>query len=635
MCGIAGGIGIERGAAERMRSALLHRGPDGSGLEQAHASGDGPPGEVWLAHTRLAVIDLTEAASQPMRDPITGASITFNGEIYNHKELRQELEAAGERFYSASDTEVVLRAYVRWGSDCLHRLRGMFAFAVWRPRDRSLFAARDRLGVKPFYYHSDPVGERLLFASEVRALLASGLVERRFSSSGLESFLRSGSVEEPLTLVEGVRSLPPGHSATWRDGRLTLHEYWDIPLAPSEDDLADAVERVPDLIATAVKRHTVSDVPLALFLSGGIDSGALASFLSQSGPRPRTFSVAFGGGDLDESAQAAATAEAFGTDHTVVGLDEATVAGSVAQALRSYDQPSADGVNTFVLSGAVRQAGLKVALSGLGGDEVFAGYPGARSVPRLESGKRWLSRAPWRARQAIGGAFQAAARDERHRRLGSWISSLGRSQNDHPYYLTRTLFGDSWREALLSAEGTSRWDESPVALRHRLLTERAAGTDAVNRYLYLESRNYLSNTLLRDSDAMSMAHGLELRVPLLDHDLVEGVARIPGALKLSSEQTKPLLVGALPQPLPASVTAGAKRGFTLPWDRWLHGELGARVRDRLHDGSPSLDGLLQIDNAPAVWDAYEAGTLSWSRVWALYALYDWSDRHMGGRRAAE
>ena len=645
MCGIAGGSGLKEQQARAMQRAMTHRGPDGCGLQRVAVPGEGLADEVWLAHTRLAVIDLSEAAAQPMHDPATGNWIVFNGEVYNFRRLRSDLEALGTGFASASDTEVLLKAYGRWGPACLQRLEGMFAFAIWDSARRRLFLARDRIGIKPLYYHHDGQSGRILFASELRAVLAGSETNARLSPDAVDSYLQTGSVEEPLTMVEGVQALLPGHHLTWEAGRVTLAEYWDLSasLASSGNDRGHARrdhEQQRDLsalLSDVVRQHTVADVPVSVYLSGGIDSSALVSLLSQGpGSPPHTFSVVFEEPGFDESPYSQAVAREFGTSHHEVRISSRDILDTMDAALAAYDQPSVDGVNSWVIGRAVAEAGFKVALSGLGADEVFGGYVNARRVPRLERVEGWLRRTPLPVRRCVATAVASAGgnRQSGRRRLAEWVScSNGEGGWPHPYFLTRALFSQAEARSMLRDGGrrpsSGALDASPAMQRRRALLDRAAGADPVNRYLYLETRSYLVNTLLRDADVMSMTHGVEVRVPYLDHRLVERMASVPGAEKLQGPRNKELLLRSLERPLPPAVVDRPKRGFTFPWDSWLHGPLGGRVQAALWEPSPLLTDVIDGAALRRLWSEFEQGRHTWSRVWAPYVLNSWVDRVLG------
>ena len=412
-------------ALERMVQCLRHRGPNGDGIAPADR---GRPSTVVFGHTRLAILDLSPAGQQPMCDSVTGNSITYNGEIYNYRELRNELEVRGARvgrgeagWRSRTDTEVILKGYARWGRDgCLERLRGMFAFAIWDASQQILFLARDRLGIKPLYYYAG--NGFFLFASEVRALLASGLVPRRLEPVALWEYLGYLSVPVPRTLIQGIHALPPGSWLTVDTaGKMCEGRYWDLlEHASSEARSAPAAKsrrRVGELLREAVAMHLVSDVPLGAFLSGGIDSSAIVALMREAGQVPRTFSVVFAESRYDEAQYARHIATRFATDHTEIPLTEQQLLDQLPEALAVMDQPSGDGVNTYVVSQAVRSAGVTVALSGLGGDEFFGGYPSFARLGRVAKLLRLWGYTPASLRTLtakaigrLGGASVAAAK---------------------------------------------------------------------------------------------------------------------------------------------------------------------------------------------------------------------------------
>src|SRR5262245_34671378 len=429
MCGIAGAIVTEpkrldsRTAVGRAMLRITHRGPDDHGL---FVSGDG---RCALAHTRLAILDLSPAGRQPMSTPDGRFWIVFNGEIYNFRELRQEMVRAGEIFVSNSDTEVLLRLYSRYGADSLRRLRGMFAFAVWDAQKQELFIARDRMGIKPLYYYA---GEgKIIFASEVRAILATGLAPRQIDPIALNEYLAYQSIPSPRTLIKDVKALAPGAWMTVdASGAVKEHRYWDLlqDLSTEAGAASQSVilNRTGELLREAVELHLISDAPLGVFLSGGIDSSAVVALMSEMGYTPRTFSVVFAESNYDESVYARQVATRFGCQHTEIRLTEASMLDQLPNALAAMDQPTGDGVNTYVVSQAVREAGVKVALSGLGGDEFFAGYP---SFLRLEKALKYLrplKHLPPPARSlaarvvelAGGGSIQAAKARSEERRGG-------------------------------------------------------------------------------------------------------------------------------------------------------------------------------------------------------------------------
>ncbi|MDR7523651.1 MAG: asparagine synthase (glutamine-hydrolyzing) [Armatimonadota bacterium] len=642
MCGIAGRYGPPPLAPEpvwRMVDCLRHRGPDDRGVHS-------PAPTVVLGSTRLSILDLSSAGRQPMPNEDGRVWVTFNGEVYNFRALGADLERRGHVFRSQTDTEVVVHAYEEWGAGCVGRLRGMFAFAIADARETGpqgegtrLLLARDPLGIKPLYYAA--VGGRLLFASEVRALLASGLVPTRLSTEGLAAYLLWGSVAEPLTLVDGVRSLPPGHRLTAQvnDGalRLEVQSYWHLPVAPAaRDGMADSardesVAALRRLLAETVGLHLVADVPVGVFLSGGVDSTCVAALAAGAHGAISTVTVAFPEeADRNEAALARETARRLGTRHHEVVLTGPEALQRIDEAVAALDQPSMDGINTYFVSWGARQAGLKVALSGLGGDELFGGYTTFAAVPRLEALAALARRAPvlagWAAR--LTRALPALSPDARGK-VADLLSAPDHLA--HPYAVARALFPPRRMLALLNGAGPSV-PVGPWADRLTDLATRTRGLGSFGRVSTLELGTYLVNTLLRDTDAMSMAHSLEVRVPFIDREVVEFVAALPDAWRAGRvgprRGPKALLLEALGDRLPAAVVRGRKRTFTLPWERWLRGSLRGRVEEGIEAIPEPLRPLLDPAEVQVVWRDFLAGRTGWSRPWALYVLNEWVRRHL-------
>ncbi|MBI2795321.1 MAG: asparagine synthase (glutamine-hydrolyzing) [Gemmatimonadetes bacterium] len=621
MCGIAGIAGHVPGdapgaAVDRvhvMVRALAHRGPDDEGI-----LGDADVPYVF-GHRRLAVIAPSAAGHQPMRHLDSGCVVTFNGEIVNYRELRDELGALGRRCETDTDTEVLLAAWAEWGAACVTRLRGMFAFAIWDPGRGELSLVRDHLGVKPLYYWWG--GRALAFASEVRALLAAGVPGRSLSPRALHSLLAFGSVQDPWTLVDGVRSLPPAHIATWGAGTLRLHRYWTLPRPPARSSgPLEPVTRVAQQLAASVRSQLVSDVPLGAFLSGGIDSSAIAALMAHGGESPHTLSVVFDEPTHDESRWSRAVAATLGTAHTELRLTGDDVRRDLAAALAAYDQPSLDGLNTWFVARLAREAGLTVALSGAGGDELFAGYDGFRRALRAEhfaAGVSGLPRGLRRAAARLAGLLPG----EGARKAAQLLEG-----SEAPALVARRLFSPAQVGALLAPDLLARSrDWQPDALAE--LATFTAGLDPVNRASAYELSTYLVSTILRDTDQMSMAHALEVRVPLLDPDLVSLVFSIPGSMKVSERTSKPLLVHAMADRLPPQSVNRPKRGFELPFEHWLRGPLH-------HEMARSFAAVSEAEAWPFraaalrdCWRQHEAGRLGWGRVWTLYVVRDWLARH--------
>jgi asparagine synthase (glutamine-hydrolysing) len=539
---------------------LKHRGPDGDGTFE-DATGDLACG---LAHTRLAIIDLSPSGRQPMTTPDGRYTITFNGEVYNYRDVQHELEAAGDAMHSGSDTEIILRAYARWGAESLHRLRGMFAFAIWDARERRLFLARDRLGVKPLYFAQVPGG--LLFASEVRSLLATARVAKKLDPVAVDDYLAFGSVREPRTIVHGIGMLPAASCAELERGELRVRSYWQPPLEiDSRVSSERAIEETRALLLDAVALRLVSDVPVGVFLSGGMDSSAIVALAALASKTPvHSFTVTFDESAYDESVFAQEVARRFGAEHHRVHLSSQEALGHIDDALSALDQPSADGTNTYFVAKAAREAGLAVALSGIGGDEIFAGYPGFRRFARWTRRADLLKWLP--ARRGLGSSLVLPTS------VRKGLALLGSRGDPFAIYVTiRGMFLAEERSALA---GRVRGSEIAPSDLDQAIVRWASGPegDAVEAYGLLDMTNYLRNTLLRDADVMGMAHALEIREPLLDHRLVERTMTVPGRWKLAHRQNKPLLARAVPE-LPAAASARPKMGFTLPLETWLRGPL--------------------------------------------------------------
>jgi len=630
MCGIFGvvaqGKEIPDGVLERGTQSLAHRGPDDSGTIVLRDTGSDPV-QVGLGNRRLAILDLSPLAHQPMHDADTGNWIVYNGEIYNFRDIREELEQSGTTFLSNSDTEVLLKSYARWGERCLTKFRGMFAFAIWDARRHRLFLARDPMGIKPLYYaHSGPY---FLFASEVRTLLGTGLLSRRIDPAGLTNFLTFGSAYDPLTLIDGVKALPPGHTLTWECGSVSPSAYWDLAGESSEEAAKQFFTegKLKPLLEHAVRSQLVSDVPVGVFLSGGIDSSALVSILSRGGVRPSTFSIVFREADFSEAQHSRAVAAKFNTEHREINVSQEDVLSAVPNALRAMDLPTMDGLNTYFISREARKAGIKVALSGLGGDEVFAGYSSFRRVPRMERFSRLLKNVPVGIRGAAASAFSTFSPQKyQNRKLASFLRYNG--QVLHPYFLGRMLFAPDERDHLLRDPNPEISDVAASAQRERL--QISLCLDPINRVSYLESRCYMLNTLLRDADFMSMSQGLELRVPLIDHQLARAVLTVPGPRKVNRIPKK-LLVEALDGSLPDEIVRRPKRGFTLPFEHWLRQELRSEmepVLDHRRFENGPLGGLLNGRAVRQVWEDFLGGSVSWSRPWSLYVLQRWCELNL-------
>ncbi len=656
MCGIAGiwsnklVVDDARSRVATMTQCVRHRGPDDEGVEVVsqpayakasarqgtvdrgrstvdggpllHSAGPSYEGHavVVFGHRRLSILDLSSAGHQPMLDPTAGNWITYNGEIYNFREIRAELEGRGHIFRSQCDTEVILKAYSEWGVGCWRRLRGIFAFGLWDAKFRELHLVRDHLGVKPLYFTKTAQG--LAFSSEVRAILASGLTESRLSTAGLVSFLKYGSAQEPCTLVEDVMSLPPGHYLTCdHDGAVAIRQFWSVNECVVRNwERQPAAAEVLGILEDSVRRQLMADVPVGVFLSSGLDSTAVAALAARAQPGAvRTFCVGTEVKEFDESEDAARTAAALGCQHTTLVLDGRTVREKMDMALNSYDQPSYDGINTYFISMLVRQAGIKVALSGLGGDELFVGYSGFRKGLKVDQAGRMLGRFPLDVRQLVG-RIASAASVPGDAAFGA-VAELLNGEISAPYFASRTLFSQNHIVQLLG-DGR-RLDRDPFAWEEReyVLARQARSLSPVDRVSFFELQTYMLSTLLRDSDQMSMAHGLELRVPLIDPEVVEHVLPIPTEEKTAGGISKRVLLDALQGIIPAEVAQREKKGFTLPFRQWLERDLRTMVESRFMEWQPR--GPWDRKVFREVWQNFKRGRVAWSRVLTLFVLETW------------
>ncbi len=578
MCGIAG---IHRYNAmsswvgEQELSDIsqyqIMRGPDAGGRWYSTDRA------IGLAHRRLSIIDLHETADQPMTCAMASLTIVFNGEIYNYHELRQELVAAGRDFKTQSDTEVLLQAYAHWGDDCLKRLRGMYAFAIWDDKKKRLFLARDPYGIKPLYYAHD--GRTFRFASQVKALLAGGAVSRTLSPAGVTGFLMMGSVPEPYTIYHDIFSVPSG-SYMYLDSNgvglpqrfFSVSQVWrqaaENPRIYQPDEFQSLVGGA---LADSVKHHTIADVPVGTFLSAGIDSGALLALMrEQQSTNIESITLGFKefeGTQNDETVLSAQIAERYGSNHTTRWIVDEDVERDLPAILAAMDQPSVDGVNTWLVSKAAHEAGLKVVLSGVGGDELFGGYSHFDVLPRWKKQQDILRKVPGVASlgiMALSSAAKVGLVPQKAIALASYGSSYAGL-----YFAKRGLFMP-WELPELLGEEFAR--EGLATLQPPDFIASSIGGEIDNGYAAvaaLEANFYLRNQLLRDSDWASMAHSLELRTPLVDVTLLRSLA--PALVNRPMGMEKKLPLANAPQnALPSSVVNRPKTGFSLPMERWLN-----------------------------------------------------------------
>jgi asparagine synthase (glutamine-hydrolysing) len=619
MCGIAGIFHyaepalVARETVARMVAPLRHRGPDDQGVHLA--------GTMALGHARLSIIDVA-GGHQPIFNEDRTVAVICNGEIYNHRELRRGLEERGHRFATRSDTEVIVHLWEELGAGCVERLAGMFALAVADFRRRKLLLARDRVGKKPLYLADD--GRRLGFASELKSLLAAGLIRPEIDPEALDLYLAYGYVPAPWTIFRGATKLPAGHFALVDERGARVERYWDVPTEEAQDAGPAADERLASelerLLATAVRDRLESDVPLGAFLSGGLDSGTIVSLMSETSSGPvRTHTVGFADRASDEREDAAAVARALGTDHleTEVRPDLADVLPRIAWHL---DEPFADpsAVPTWYVSRETRRR-VTVALSGDGGDELFAGYGEKYGMHLMEERLRSFLPAPLRRGlfPALGRSWPRSPRLPRALRLGGLFRNLS-VEAPRSYDFDRRLIPPHLEERLLG--GRRRFDPF-VAIEPHLAR---APKEPLARALYLDLKTWLADDGLVKVDRMSMAHSLEVRCPLLDHRIIEFAARLPARLKLAGGTSKVLLRRVAARRLPAGILARPKRGFAPPVSRWLREDLRDLSRDLLLAPDAFGRGLFDRREIERLLDDHAARRLEagWA-LWTLLMLEVW------------
>ncbi len=615
MCGICGKVylntarRIEPGELAAMRDTMVSRGPDAGGIHLDRHAG--------LGHQRLSIIDL-EASVQPMSNEDGTVWIVYNGEVYNFVELRQDLLARGHRFRTAGDTEVIVHLYEEFGQECVTRLRGMFAFAIWDSRSDTLFLARDRIGIKPLYYTLDD--RAFLFASELKALLADEhfRATREIDLDAVHSYFSFLCVPDPVCIYRGVRKLPAGHTLTLRGGRAELRRYWDVTFRDEEGLTEEAwEERLLELMREAVRIRLVADVPLGAFLSGGIDSSTVVALMTDLMDRPvKTFSIGFSERAFNESSDARRVAQHLGTDHTELLLTPAEARFVIPGLLEHFDEPFADSsaIPTYYVSKLAREQ-VTVVLSGDGGDELFGGYPWRQVRPSYQ---RLLSRLPRPMRTGI-------------RRLSGVLPQRIPGTNflrriDIPYgrYIldAMAVFDEEDRHELYAPPlSEAVWEVDPY--RHHLPhLEGSTDRSWEARMMEYDLKTYLPNDILTKVDRMSMRASIEARVPLLDHRLVELAAKIPSRLKIRGGIAKHILKRVMAPYLPPEVLQKRKQGFSIPLETWLRTDLKEDVLDTLRGGNQH--GLFNRRAVERLAEAFFRGDDSRNhQVWALYAFELW------------
>jgi asparagine synthase (glutamine-hydrolysing) len=603
MCGIAGAIGEDRFRAESAVAAMnvqMHaRGPDDEGLWSGPTRGG-----QWVAigSRRLAIIDKSPLGHQPMIDQETGVVLVYNGMTYNFRSLRSSLEAGGAAFRSASDTEVLLRLYLDKGTDSLAQLDGMFAVAIWDPRIRTLLLGRDRLGIKPLYFAS--VGKQFIFGSQVRALLASQVIPMRPNVASVADYLATGAAVDPRTIVEGIEAVPAAGLLTIRDGHAQQSMFWRPGWSVVDVPWRSAVHGFRESLAASVRSHLISDVPTSVFLSGGLDSSVIAAVAAKHSPGLQSVSVDFAERSFSEGPFSRNVAKHIGIQHLEVHLSQSDLIGTLPSVFAAMDQPSFDGVNTYLVAAAARQAGLKVSLSGLGADELLDGYGMSQRIRVLTLAGRLPA--------AIRGAppFRRLVSSGPGRdKLRAWVSQPGDANEAHAFL--RSLFLPA-EVARLVPRISRRPEPDPL----EPTKEAGASIDLA----WSEMNSYMRNVLLRDTDCMCMANSVELRVPFLDNGVVDFVMSLPKAVR---SRRKLLIVDAFRDLLPPQVLARRKHGFLLPIGPWMLSAFGDEVGSQLLRPPDLLRPLFDADAVREVWDSFRITGRRWLRPWSLFALFRW------------
>jgi len=640
MCGICGIISFDHSRryesnVRTMNDSMAHRGPDAEGIW----SND----HIVLGHRRLSIIDLSAAGTQPMLSNDKRYVLVFNGEIYNFQEIKKELNDYS--FQTRTDSEVILAAFIKWGKDCVNHFNGMFAFAIWDNLKKELLLVRDRLGIKPLYYFADD--EKLIFSSEIRTILASKLISRSIDRASLVDYVRYQTVHAPDTIIEGVKMVMPGQYVQVQSAKykvqsatdnttpilvssqhiISSYFYWELgksyscPLSPASKTKKEIQGDVLELLTQSIERRITADVPFGAFLSGGIDSsvvvGLMASVLNQP---VNTFSVIFEEKKYSESTYSQFIANRFRTRHTEIQLTPDDFLTLLPDALSSMDHPSGDGPNTWVVSKVTKEAGITMALSGLGGDELFAGYDFFKRLNYLHK-FRGIAQLPVNFRSFSSRLLDLTKASTSTVKIKELLNLPSWNLTD-TYPVTRQLLPDRKIEKLLSQV------DLPSNRVEEIVRDISSKKDSyfLSHISCAEISTYMQNVLLRDTDQMSMAHALEVRVPFLDYPLVEYVLQVSDDIKYP-HTPKQLLVESMQYLLPKNFSQRPKMGFTLPWDYWMHNQLKSFCENQIQSLSRheyfNSYGLMQI------WNRFQNNDplITWSRIWTLVALSNWLDNN--------
>ena len=624
MCGICGILNFDNRVVNsdlvrKMNHTLIHRGPDGEGVFTED--------NIGLGHRRLSIIDLS-TGDQPMSSLDGKVTIAFNGEIYNFLELKSDLEKRGHQFRTQSDTEVIIYAYLEWGKDFVRKLRGMFAIALWDSRTKTLFLTRDRVGKKPLYYYLDT--RRLLFASEMKAVLEAGDVPREIDFRALDAYFSFGYVPSPLSIFKGIKKLKPGHIIQCSPEGITEEEYWDINMADPDPGITEetAIEKLMELFDESVKIRLISDVPLGAFLSGGVDSSAVVAAMAKllKGEPVKTSSIGFTEKKFDELEFARLVSDKYGTDHceTIVHPNALDIIDKVVW---HFDEPFADSsaIPTWYVSKVTRQ-NVTVALSGDGGDENFAGYTQRYGMNRFEDTIR--RKIPQFFRNTfirqVAKFYPRIDLLPKPLRLKTFLTNISLPfeqayYRDMSFYFTpetkKQLYRPQTRQAVNGYSSFSVFEP---------FFNRNTNPDPVTRAQYIDIKTYMTEDILVKVDRMSMAHSLEVRAPLLDHKLMEFAATLPSKLKLNRKESKYILKKANEQRLPNDILYRKKQGFSIPLAKWVRTDMAGYIHDTIFNPQSSLGDYLDMDYVKKLWSSHISGLNdNASQIWNVFIFELW------------
>ncbi len=626
MCGIAGFTILSDSKKNYpeiisgMVNSLAHRGPNAKNIWNDD--------QIYLGHTRLSIIDLSENSNQPMHSSSSRYVIIYNGELYNYRELKLELQrvAQGQTnetyfFKTNSDTEVIIAAYERWGKNCLEKFNGMFAFALYDKQEKYLFIARDRLGIKPFYYAH--INNQLIFASELRTILNSGLIQKKINRKVISEYFLYQTVNAPNTIIEGVNMLMPGNYMEYKNNSLAISPFWkinDFINSANELNYEQTCKKINELLFQSVERRLVADVPFGTFLSGGIDSSAVVGIMSKiSSQKVETFNVSFDESEFSEAIYAKKVSQKFNSNHHEIKLSPNDFLKQVPEALSAMDHPSGDGPNTYVVSKATKQAGITMALSGLGGDELFAGYDVFKRMMEIKN-KSYLNVFPLWIRKIpatiVKSKNKSVAGDKMFEVLTQQNVSI-----DSTYPISRKNFSEEQVGCLLKNYNSQNYLSDIISK-----TTKPKKEHNLSYISALEINSYMQNVLLRDTDQMSMSIALEVRVPFLDYKLCEFVLSVKDEFKFPLTPKK-LLIDSLDGLLPNEIINRPKMGFTLPWKHWLKNELKSFCEKNIQ--ALSKRDFVNENGIINLWEAFlkDDKRVTWSRIWHLAVLENWMQKN--------